>query len=514
MSELRSQVVRLLESGVPENEIAAFIKEFNTGETSPAPWLSWGDALTQSVENTPASAKRYASDMWDAVTNPIDTALGMGSAALGFNERALRQRDDQIREAQAKFKPEYQTGIRPEAQKGPHEPVSDAMIGHFDNRYGSLENLKRTVATDPVGILGDASTLLTGAGGAVRAGGAAGQAANILLKSGKYVDPAYIAGRSVGALLESAGIPKAVGRMKRNLSHEMYMKALKPGGQGMTPTKANAIVRTALDEGLITTDKGYKKLEHFKGRLGERVQSLVDERTALETSGAVPRNIDVDLAAQRALDHVGAKAARSVDPIGNMREVEDAVGAFREGHAPNGPLTTSEAHEIKKQIQADSRKDYDKYSGYQKETHKSLGREMRMAVEANVPETAPLNQRIQRLHELQDPLAAAAKRNANRNYVSLPWAATFGGLGGGLSFLSSPTSAALGGMGSALAAGLGTALTHPNTQARIAVGLHNMNGAGVGGLLQQARVPAQMGRTFQATDAPTPSYGGLLGLIQ
>jgi len=45
---------------------------------------------------------------------------------------------------------------------GGHEEYADAAIKFFADRYGSLDAFKHSLASDPVGVAGDLSTLLSG----------------------------------------------------------------------------------------------------------------------------------------------------------------------------------------------------------------------------------------------------------------------------------------------------------------------------------------------------------------
>ena len=82
-------------------------------------------------------------------------------------------------------------GLVEEAIPGeqPHEVYVDALVQHYVDRYGSMENLKRTAYEDPVGLIADVSALFSGAGAGlrgvqmatapVRAGAKAGRASRI-----------------------------------------------------------------------------------------------------------------------------------------------------------------------------------------------------------------------------------------------------------------------------------------------------------------------------------------------
>lgn len=81
-------------------------------------------------------------------------------------------------------------------------PTTQAFAKAMEDRYGSFDALKRTGITDPVGLLGDLSMLLTGGGSAAaRLPGAAGRVGETVANVGRAIDPlsATIAAATEGA---------------------------------------------------------------------------------------------------------------------------------------------------------------------------------------------------------------------------------------------------------------------------------------------------------------------------
>ena len=101
----------------------------------------------ETIGNIPESASRYFGGLAEAVMNPIETAktigqLGAGALSLGLGD------DFQQR-----------LGISDESEQLATR-VGELMV----ERYGSLDAAKETLKNDPVGVLGDLSTVL-GVGG-------------------------------------------------------------------------------------------------------------------------------------------------------------------------------------------------------------------------------------------------------------------------------------------------------------------------------------------------------------
>ena len=77
------------------------------------------------------------------------------------------------------------------------EKYAEAVGQFVMDRYGGLDEFKRTLAEDPVGLLADASTVLGGAGLAARAPGMIGKAARVSSRVGDIIDPINLAARGV-----------------------------------------------------------------------------------------------------------------------------------------------------------------------------------------------------------------------------------------------------------------------------------------------------------------------------
>lgn len=174
-----------------------------------APAPSWSQVPAQAASNLLPSAGHFAKGLYEAVSSPIQTigsALDIGAGALrAAAPEGVRNLLDRI-------------GSSPETTKRISEAAS-AAGGVLAERYGSEEALRRTLAQDPVGVAGDLSLLLSGAGGIATRGGAAlskapglaGQAGQTVARTGEVVGRA---GEAIDPLLAtarmaSAAIPRA-----------------------------------------------------------------------------------------------------------------------------------------------------------------------------------------------------------------------------------------------------------------------------------------------------------------
>ena len=146
--------------------------------------MGLGEMASQAWQNIGPSAKQFGQDMSQIVTDPIGTAKGIGKMAVGGVQ---------------KFKD--MVGIPPMLEVFGDQRASAEAVGKFyADRYGGMENLKNTVATDPVGAGMDLVSALTMGGGlAATAPGIAGRVGAAASKVGSAVDPISLAGKGAGA---------------------------------------------------------------------------------------------------------------------------------------------------------------------------------------------------------------------------------------------------------------------------------------------------------------------------
>ena len=137
------------------------------------------------MKNFVPSAKQFGADILSLVTDPVGTAEGIYNVGVGAAQKLIP------------------------GEQG-KERYADAVGEFFADRYGGLEELKNTMATDPVGFLADATTVLTGGAGlAARAPGAVGRIAKVASNAASAVDPVSLATRGVNQAVK--GITAARG---------------------------------------------------------------------------------------------------------------------------------------------------------------------------------------------------------------------------------------------------------------------------------------------------------------
>src|ERR1035437_8096116 len=148
--------------GATEQDAIAFAAsvwkpQANQPQPTPQPTQSWSDVPGQALSNIPKSAANFAGGIYQAVRHPLDTGMNLWDAAAGGLHNMLpKGLTDAIE-------------INPEAAQRAVK-TADAVGGFYKDRYGSMEGLKKTLSTDPVGFAGDISTVLGIGAGALNGG--------------------------------------------------------------------------------------------------------------------------------------------------------------------------------------------------------------------------------------------------------------------------------------------------------------------------------------------------------
>lgn len=131
---------------------------------------SLGEVPGAMLRNAPKSAVEFGKNVVAPFISPVQTFTGLGDVLGGVMEPIT---------------PDFLYGE--EALKNA-KAARSGVADFFANRYGGYENLKRTVAEDPVGFLGDLSTVLSGGSfGAGKLG--ATSTAGALTKAATYTNP-------------------------------------------------------------------------------------------------------------------------------------------------------------------------------------------------------------------------------------------------------------------------------------------------------------------------------------
>ena len=150
--------------------------EIETGGV-PKKRRSFSDVPGEALANVGTSAANFYKGLITAITNPVQTATGILDVGAGALQNMLPKELVNLVD---------QIDTNPEASKRAVQ-MANSVGGMFKDRYGSVEALKNTLATDPVGAAADLSTLFTGGASATaRIAPTASKALNV---AAKYTNP-------------------------------------------------------------------------------------------------------------------------------------------------------------------------------------------------------------------------------------------------------------------------------------------------------------------------------------
>lgn len=283
------------------------------------PPRSWSDVPGEAIKNIPASAGEFASGIYQAVRHPIDTAGGLLDAAAGGLRNAL---PESVVNAVEGGRP-HESAIR--ASK-----TADAIGGFYKDRYGSEDGFKNALATDPVGVASDLSTVLTG--GAMLSAKAPA-ISSALQKGANLTNPLSVIA-PVAKMAGSAG--KTVLGLTTGAGAEAVEQAAKSGYQGkrafLNNLTGDAPMVDILDDARSAVQEmGRQKSADYR----QGMSAISKDKTVLDFSG-IDQAIKGAEGMTRFKGQVkNARAAQAID------EIAEEVGRWKsldpaEFHTPEG----------------------------------------------------------------------------------------------------------------------------------------------------------------------------------
>lgn len=281
------------------------------------------DVPAQAIESFPESIVNLGRDIFQAVARPRETVEALTEVAVGGVQRLI-----------------------PGEQ--PQEESFNQMVEFFKERFGGIENLKRTIAEDPAGFLTDLSSVATGAGGVLpligRTGGRIGQIARTgetIARGAALADPFAAIGKGM-SLLAAEGIPRT--------STSLVKSAIKPSAalspkltSGQKLARADLLAEEFINRGLKFNRKSIDSLE-----VGiKEIQDEISQITARETlKGKTIRTADV----VNSLDEI----TENLDQLGfvtpDITKSKRIIEKFKAETLAESPefLTPNQAQEFKK----------------------------------------------------------------------------------------------------------------------------------------------------------------------
>lgn len=314
--------------------------QFNRKQVAPSGELGWGDVITQAVANTPASGHQALKDLVAPFMSPIETAKSLGNLALGTAQKLI-----------------------PGEQSS--EKYADAVGNFVAQRYGGMEEFKRTLAKDPVGVLADASTLLSGGGAlAARAPGMVSKAARMsqrtapiaraadavapamkyaggkMTRAGQLADPVNLAAKGVkwAGKAPAEIVASSVGMMTGTGGDTMREALLagRAGGKRSKDFTDNMRGKVDLKDVLGDVDKSLSIMHQQRANAyNNRMKGVKSDPTVLDFS-----KVDDAL---REISDIGVYKGKSISPNTDVmyQKLMDHVDEWRQAdpsdfHTPEG----------------------------------------------------------------------------------------------------------------------------------------------------------------------------------
>lgn len=215
VSPAPSQTTEVPRGRKGSNSMAEFELISAAPAAPPKPPRTWSQIPGEAFESFIPSAQRFLGGVYETITKPVETLTGLGEVLTG---------------AYARFIPQEWMARPDKAQEFIEK--ANAVGGAYKDRYGSVEALKNTIATDPVGFAADVS-MFTGAGAAVTPG----RTGQVLGTVSRYTDPLRVSGILPTAEILGGASVKGLSTISRGAKTNLLMESV----EGRAPEVINAL---------------------------------------------------------------------------------------------------------------------------------------------------------------------------------------------------------------------------------------------------------------------------------
>jgi muramidase (phage lysozyme) len=467
----------------------------------------------EAISNFPSSAMKYGKELYEAVTNPIETAKNIGMVAAGGLKNITPEVVQRFITSIAKEPGQIDQAVQ----------MANAVGGEYAKRYGTLEGFKQAVATDPVSVIGDLSLMMTGGGSVVSKVPGLAQAGKLTAQAGRTIDPFNVVTSAVTKPAKLAGL-------------------LASEGAGFTTGAGGAAVREAAASGFTGGEKATAFLDQLrtnapvenvvntaKGALSE----MRDQRNSMYRSGMVDiqgdksvlnfSNIEKSLAdankyayyknalknpeAAKALDEVSqviddwkSRPASEYHTPEGFDQLKQAVGGVLEKYKP-GTTEYRAVSEIYNSIKKDISAQAPTYAKVMKEYEMATKTLMDLESSLSLSNRANIDTSVRKLQSIM-------RNNANTNYGRrVEQAQMLEGAGAETLMpqlagqaLSSWTPRSLQGIGSAITAA-GSAVTNPYYLASLPLTMPRVVGESAYYAGKAAGTPQRLAEALKRTSA-------------
>jgi hypothetical protein len=301
--------------------------------------MPWTDVGVEALKSAPSSAYNVGAGVVQAAMHPVDTLTTVAKTAEGFNNKLDRWTKDNLGFT-----------IPGGPKDNTNEPYADALIGDYKDRYFSgIGGLKKTIATDPVGMGLDVGSLAVPAArvATVAKLGPLARAAKV----------ASLADPVTGALKTAKAIAKKPISLAADLGEgiqRFYLAA--HSGEPME------VFRIAQQAGKLGGDelKDFKRaargevpdteiVENAEGAFDRLERQAMDDwANAMKNSGRNTTPLHPQLIAQSTADFQKLLNSSSM-PKALKAEGQDIIDAVRTAHS-NGNLNITQLDRLRRDI--------------------------------------------------------------------------------------------------------------------------------------------------------------------
>ena len=348
---------------------------------------TWGEAAKQGLASFPEATMNMAKDTFEAVSHPYDTAAALGNLGVGMVQKRLIPGD------QGK------------------ESYADAFDDFYVDRLGSADKIKKTLATDMPGLLGDASMVLSGGGGTVakvgaipklgKAGNIAAQAGKAIKATGDFIDPVNLALKQPVTLGAASMSPMA---------RKLYTGSMKGSVANLTPDQKTSLFRTAVENRVPVSGKGLKRVKGLKDEAALALDKVYDRGEA--EGFTIDRNQITD-----SLVDLHGEAANTAKPMTNQKAVEKQW-AQTEFHPEQIPVKDARKIKTSANEVIYDRSAKRKLKSYQDKALKATVDSIRDQTHKRFPELDKLDPDYGELADLHKAIEHAVSRIDNHNLVA------------------------------------------------------------------------------------------------
>lgn len=272
----------------------------------------------------------------------------------------------------------------------------------FMARYGGLEQIKNTAYEDPIGMLGDVSTV-AGAAGLLTKG--APKIAGVLRRVSDATNPLVLPGKLASKVADKASTAVIKGTLRPS-------KAIRDDFGG-----ADAVADTVKRERVFSEASSSKKLAQSSAR----ADAMLAEAEAKGAPG-VPR-----AKVANALRGQPAKKAAARARLGEPNQIDEIDARAAQIEGGGGDYSLTDAQALKREAQELAYEAGADNLSVKKAQQQAIARALREGIEEQVPAVGPVNERTQGLIGANRAFADAQDRpNALVNMMALGAGGTVG----------------------------------------------------------------------------------------